>query len=73
MTILETMRLRAGMTQAQLAEKSGIAQGAISKIENRERMPRVATIQKLSRALGVDPLVMLKGIMEEEEPLCTKD
>ena len=41
-----------GFTQKQLAEKTGIAQGDISKIENGEANPSLKTLKRL--ASGID-------------------
>ena len=45
-------RMAAGMTQKDLAEKSGIRQSNISRIENGSCVPTLTTLQALARALG---------------------
>jgi len=45
-------RKRAGFTQKQLSEKTGIAQGDISKIERGEANPSLRTLKRL--ATGMD-------------------
>jgi len=60
MTPLQRYRERRHMTQIELAEKSGVTQQAISKIETRQREnPGVLTMQKLANALRctVDDLI----------------
>lgn len=42
-----------GMTQKVLSQKSGIAQGDISKIENGNGNPSLRTIQRLADAMGM--------------------
>ncbi len=42
-----------GMTQKVLSQKSGIAQGDISKIENGNGNPSLHTIQRLADAMGM--------------------
>ena len=40
------------ITQNQLAEKSGVSQSNISKIENGSYRPNIATLKKIADALG---------------------
>lgn len=47
-------KLRGNMSQAALAEKSGVPQSAISEIEAGKRIPRANTLFALAEALGVD-------------------
>ncbi len=41
-----------GLTQKELAARSGIAQGDISKLENGTANPSVRTLQRLAAAMG---------------------
>ena len=45
-------RLECNMTQAELAEKSGIRQSNISRIENGNVIPRLDTLKALAVAMG---------------------
>ena len=45
-------RKSAGITQKELSQKSGIAQGDISKLENGNANPSIKTLQRLEAALG---------------------
>lgn len=45
-------RLSSEMTQKELAEKSGIRQSNISRIENGTCSPTITTLQALARGLG---------------------
>ena len=49
---LTEARKEAGMTQQQLAEKSGVHQVNISRIENGTGNPSVETLQKLAKGMG---------------------
>jgi len=50
---LQEFRERKGMTQSQLAEKSGVSRGTISAMENGTmRAAMSSTLIKLARALG---------------------
>ena len=46
------VRVSIGITQSQLAEKSGVSQSNISKIENGSYRPSVSTLKKIADALG---------------------
>lgn len=46
-------RLSRNMTQKQLAEATGIAQGEISKLENGTRNPSVKLLQRLADGLDM--------------------
>jgi transcriptional regulator with XRE-family HTH domain len=58
---LRTERTRRFLTQAQLAQKAGISQKQLSKIENDDVEPRFSTILSLADALGVEPEIFLEG------------
>jgi transcriptional regulator with XRE-family HTH domain len=49
---LKEVREAAGLTQAQLAERSGIPLGTIREYEQNKREPLVSKAGKLARALG---------------------
>lgn len=49
---LRAARRRAGLTQRQLAERTGVAQPTIARIERKREMPRADTLSALLRACG---------------------
>lgn len=49
---LVSARLQQNLTQEQLAQKSGVRQSNISRIENGSCSPTIATLQKLAEAMG---------------------
>lgn len=53
-------RIAANMTQKDLAEKSGIRQSNISRIENGTCSPTIATLQALAKGLGMELRVSFK-------------
>lgn len=55
---IRALRSEAGLTQEQLSERSGIAQGYISRLEQGQHTPNALTLQKLARGLGI-PVDML--------------
>lgn len=48
--ILEA-RIKSGLTQMELSEKSGIAQADISRLENGTRNPSLALLKRLAEAM----------------------
>lgn len=46
-------RRQSGLTQKQLAERTGIAQGDISKLENGSANPSVRTLLRLADGMGM--------------------
>jgi transcriptional regulator with XRE-family HTH domain len=44
-----------GLTQYELAERSGVPAGEISRIERGQRDPQVSTVEKLAGALVMPP------------------
>ncbi|HEX5927796.1 MAG TPA: helix-turn-helix transcriptional regulator [Solirubrobacterales bacterium] len=52
---LREARKRLGLTQEQVAERSGVHSTEVSRIEAGKRDPRVSTLQRLARAVEVQP------------------
>ena len=46
-------RKNAGLTQKELSERTDIAQGDISKLENGNANPSIRTLQRLAAAMGM--------------------
>jgi transcriptional regulator with XRE-family HTH domain len=57
---VRTARQRAGLTQAELAHRAGLAQPAISLIEAGQANPTVQTLQQVADALGCPLADLLK-------------
>lgn len=63
---IKKIRKRLGMTQVQLAEKSGIRQIHISLIESGKRKPSEETINNIGLAFGINGDAVLMYAMELE-------
>ena len=52
--LVEDIRLKAGLTQTQLAKKAGVSQPMIARLErgDQDRVPTLSTINKVFKALG---------------------
>ena len=58
------LRIAAGLSQAQLAERMGVDRAYVSGLELGQRNPTVLTLWHISKAIGVK----LKSFFEEEKP-----
>jgi transcriptional regulator with XRE-family HTH domain len=52
-------RVRALLTQQELAERAGIGLTTLNRIENDHAEPHFRTIRKLAKALSIDPAVLI--------------
>ena len=48
------LRLEQNMTQTDLAERSGLKQSAIARLESEEVLPKLSTLLKLAKALDAN-------------------
>ncbi len=51
---IRELRAAQGLTQTELAQKAGIPQSHVSRLENAEHSPTHLTLEKIARALGVE-------------------
>src|SRR5882762_12016366 len=65
-------RLQLGWTVGQLAAQSGLSKGMLSKIENAQASPSLATLARLSEALKVPVTAFFRGLNEEQDVLYVK-
>lgn len=65
-------RLQAGLTVGQLAARSGLSKGMLSKMENAQASPSLATLARLSTALQVPITAFFRGLDEEHDVLYIK-
>jgi len=52
---LRAARKRLGLTQEEVAERSGVHPTEVSRIEAGKRDPRISTLLRLARAVEVEP------------------
>jgi transcriptional regulator with XRE-family HTH domain len=65
-------RQQMGLTVGQLAERSGISKGMLSKIENAQASPSLATLARLSTAINVPVTSFFRGLEEEHDAIFVK-
>jgi len=54
-------RVRAGLTQEQLAQRMGTTQSAVARLESGRRMPSVKTLERFATATGTRLVVRFEG------------
>lgn len=65
-------RQQYGWSVGQLADRSGLSKGMLSKIENVQASPSLATLARLSDALSVPVTAFFRGLDEEHDVLHVK-
>lgn len=61
---IKEIRKQKGITQVELAKRLGISQGAIQKLETGERGLDLDWIEKIAKALNVEPWQLLPKDMQ---------
>lgn len=61
-TNLREARERLGLTQEQVAQRSGVHSTEVSRIEAGKRDPQVSTLERLAEAVEVRPGQLLDGL-----------
>ncbi len=65
-------RQEIGLNVGQLAERSGISKGMVSKIENAHTSPSLASIERLAAALDMPVTALFRGLAEERDAVFVK-
>ena len=55
-------RRQRGISQEQLAARTGLSRDTIHKLEGGKRFPRLATVLVLADAFGIDPCALIQGL-----------
>ena len=61
-----------GLSVGQLAERSGISKGMLSKIENAQTSPSLSTLERLADALDMPVTSLFRGLAEERDAVFVK-
>jgi DNA-binding transcriptional regulator YiaG len=64
---LRTLRMKAGLSQSDLAKRMSTSQSHLSRLEARKESPTEATLRALSRALSVDFNTLMKALARAAE------
>jgi transcriptional regulator with XRE-family HTH domain len=65
---IKSLRLERDWSQAELASRAGISQGAIQAIEARTKSPTLRTLDLIAKALGVQVASLLVRLREVKMP-----
>ena len=69
---VRSRRLEIGLTVGQLAERTGISKGMLSKIENAQTSPSLSTLERLSSSLDMPVTSLFRGLAEERDAVFVK-
>ncbi len=69
---VRSRRLEIGLSVGQLAERSEISKGMLSKIENARTSPSLATLARLATALDMPVTSLFRGLAEERDAVFVK-
>ena len=69
---VRTRRLEIGLNVGQLAERTGISKGMLSKIENAQTSPSLSTLERLAFALDMPVTSLFRGLAEERDAVFVK-
>jgi transcriptional regulator with XRE-family HTH domain len=64
---IKRLRLNKKISQEELAAKAGLSRTGMGLIEQGKRWPRLATLLKISHALGMTIEEVLKGIQKRKK------
>ena len=63
-SLVREARKRAGLTQVQLAERTGVPQSTVARVESGARNPSTALVERLVRAAGFE----IRAALGEPDP-----
>ena len=66
--LLRSVRLRHGLTQAQLALRAGTTQTAISRLERGDRSPSIETVRRLLLVMGEELDLRTRSLRGDHDP-----
>jgi transcriptional regulator with XRE-family HTH domain len=69
--LIRELRIKKGMTQEELAEKTEVSARTIQRIENGEVDPRAYTLQMIAKALDVEYNLFVENEHDEEHEIKT--
>jgi transcriptional regulator with XRE-family HTH domain len=71
--VLQELRLRRGLTQAQLAARVGYTQRAISDLENGNTNVHAVVLYHIAKALQVDPIELCMSVWPNDDLMLQTD
>jgi len=68
-SLVRLARFRAGLTQRQLAERAGVPQSVIARIESGSRQPTLPTLERVLRGADVELRYRLEPVDDHDRVL----
>jgi len=65
--LIKELRIKKGMTQEELADKTEVSARTIQRIENGDVDPRAYTLQMIAKALDVDFSLFVENELDEKQ------
>lgn len=65
--LIKELRIKKGLTQEELADRTEVSARTIQRIENREVDPRAYTLQMIAKALEVDFSLLVDGTIDDNK------
>ena len=72
-TLLLLARQQAGLTQRELAERAGVTQSEIARIESGKREPSIPTIQRILAGAGLELRFRLMALDDHDQVLSVRE
>jgi len=72
-TLLVLARQQAGLSQRELAERAGVTQSEIARIESGRREPSIPTIQRILAGAGLEIRFRLAPLDDHDQVLSDRD
>lgn len=69
---LQLARLEASLSQRELAERAGVTQSEIARIESGKREPSIPTLQKILAGAGLELRFRLEKLDDHDRVLATR-
>lgn len=66
---MRAARKKAGLSQRQVAARSGIRRSIVSRLESGRHMPSIESVVRYAQAVGCSPLELLQALSETEPVL----
>jgi transcriptional regulator with XRE-family HTH domain len=70
--LVRLARSRAGLTQRQLAERAGVPQSVVARIESGARQPTVPTLERILAGAGVEVRYRLEPLDDHDRLLAAE-
>ena len=70
--LLQLARLEAGLSQRELADRAGVAQSEIARIESGKREPSIPTLQRMLAGAGLEVRFRLSQLDDHDRVLAAR-